>query len=183
MEAGTRGSGDESGGASGRSLRPARLRLTAVIAVAAAVAIVLWLALGGSSNESTPSGTPASGKSVAAVSEQGSADPRSGRCTARCTGRVRGVASQYELTQTSNGRIFVRYLPGGVKIGTGQRYPFVATFPFKDAYAGTASVAAEVDLGQDPGSWERRRLLSTFASDKRVRGLRRIELSDRGVRS
>jgi hypothetical protein len=123
------------------------VRVTAVIAVAVAVAIVLLLLLGGGSNNNQS--LPASGKKVAAVSEQGL------RTLANTLhGPIYWAGPQqrttYELTQTANGRIFVRYLPPGVKIGTSQRYPFVATFPFTGAYAGTAAVAARPDSVRIP---------------------------------
>ena len=41
----------------------------------------------------------------------------------------------YELTQTSNGNIYIRYLPAGVKVGAPAGYLTVATYPFPDALA------------------------------------------------
>jgi hypothetical protein len=42
---------------------------------------------------------------------------------------------KYELTQTSDGRIFVRYLPPDVEIGsTEARFTIVGTYPVKNAY-------------------------------------------------
>ena len=49
----------------------------------------------------------------------------------------------YELTQTPDGRIYVRYLPQGVKVGSRQRYLTVATYPLKNAYATTLSGAGQ----------------------------------------
>jgi hypothetical protein len=41
----------------------------------------------------------------------------------------------YELTRTSAGKVFVRYLPTGVKVGTKQStYLIVATYPFRKPY-------------------------------------------------
>ncbi|MDP9319255.1 MAG: hypothetical protein M3O94_09350, partial [Actinomycetota bacterium] len=51
----------------------------------------------------------------------------------------------YELTQTPDGRIYVRYLPAGVKIGSSQPYPTVATYPLQGAYATTSAAAAQPD--------------------------------------
>ena len=43
---------------------------------------------------------------------------------------------QYELTRTTAGKVFVRYLPVGVKAGTTQAtYLIVATYPFRNAFA------------------------------------------------
>jgi hypothetical protein len=42
---------------------------------------------------------------------------------------------RYELTRTSAGKVFVRYLPAGVKAGTTQStYLIVATYPFRKAF-------------------------------------------------
>jgi hypothetical protein len=42
----------------------------------------------------------------------------------------------YELTQTQNGSVFIRYLPPGVQVGADKPYLTVATYPFPGAYAG-----------------------------------------------
>ncbi len=47
----------------------------------------------------------------------------------------------YELTQTESGRVFVRYLPPGVEVGSSKPHPFVATFPVEDAFAVTTAEA------------------------------------------
>jgi hypothetical protein len=41
----------------------------------------------------------------------------------------------YELTQTSNGNVFIRYLPPGVNVGAPAGYLTVATYPFPNAFA------------------------------------------------
>jgi hypothetical protein len=41
----------------------------------------------------------------------------------------------YEVTQTPNGNVYVRYLPSGVKAGTGKPYLTVVTYPFPNALA------------------------------------------------
>ena len=48
----------------------------------------------------------------------------------------------YELTQTPDGRIYVRYLPHGVKVGTNVPYLTIGTYPLADAYAATKHAAA-----------------------------------------
>jgi hypothetical protein len=40
----------------------------------------------------------------------------------------------YELTQTPNGRVYVRYLPHGVALGASEPYLTVATYPFAGAF-------------------------------------------------
>lgn len=49
----------------------------------------------------------------------------------------------YELTQTPDGRVYVRYLPKGVEVGSSQAYLTVATYPLTGAYATTSSAAAQ----------------------------------------
>ena len=41
----------------------------------------------------------------------------------------------YEVTQTANGKIYVRYLPSGVDVGSSKPYLTVATYPFPGTYA------------------------------------------------
>ncbi len=48
----------------------------------------------------------------------------------------------YELTKGQDGRIYVRYLPAGVAVGSGKPYLTVATYPFRGAYAALAQKAA-----------------------------------------
>ncbi len=56
----------------------------------------------------------------------------------------------YELTQLPSGRVFIRYLPSGTKIGDPRpRFLTVATYPFQGAYAALAKMAkdsARIDL-------------------------------------
>jgi hypothetical protein len=49
----------------------------------------------------------------------------------------------YELTRTPDGRIYVRYLPAGVKVGVAQPYLTVATYPLSKAFAATRTAAAK----------------------------------------
>jgi hypothetical protein len=58
----------------------------------------------------------------------------------------------YELTQTSNGRTYVRYLPTGVKAGSKTRYLTIGTYPLQNALAATkaaakGSGAVAIDVG------------------------------------
>jgi len=61
----------------------------------------------------------------------------------------------YELTQTPDGRIYLRYLPSGTPVGTAERFLTVGTYPLAKAFAVTGRLAAEasavrVDAG--PGA-------------------------------
>jgi hypothetical protein len=52
----------------------------------------------------------------------------------------------YEVTQTANGRIYVRYLPPGVKAGDKRAsFVVVATYPLKNAYAATQAAAQRLN--------------------------------------
>lgn len=51
--------------------------------------------------------------------------------------------STYELTTTAAGRVYVRYLRAGVRVGIARRYLTVATYPLKDAFATTTEAARE----------------------------------------
>jgi hypothetical protein len=48
----------------------------------------------------------------------------------------------YELTETPDGRVYVRYLPHGVKVGSRNPYLTVATYPLQNAYTVTSQAAA-----------------------------------------
>jgi hypothetical protein len=49
---------------------------------------------------------------------------------------------RYELRRTSNGNVYIRYLPPGAKVGTpAALYLVVATYPFDGAYAALQKVA------------------------------------------
>ncbi len=48
----------------------------------------------------------------------------------------------YELTKTADGRVFIRYLPRGVQVGTKRKLLTIATYPLKDAYAITSRGAS-----------------------------------------
>jgi hypothetical protein len=49
----------------------------------------------------------------------------------------------YELTQTPDGRVYVRYLPSGVGVGAPQPYLTVGTYPVANAYATTKAAAKQ----------------------------------------
>ena len=40
----------------------------------------------------------------------------------------------YQLTETKNGNIYVRYLPRGVAVGARRDYTTIATYPYRAAY-------------------------------------------------
>src|SRR5262249_5784573 len=49
----------------------------------------------------------------------------------------------YELTRTSGGQIYIRYLPPGVRVGSPSTYLTIATYPFPGALAALQAVAKQ----------------------------------------
>jgi hypothetical protein len=56
-------------------------------------------------------------------------------------GKEAGVT--YELTQTPDGRVYVRYLPAGAKVGSDKPYLTVGTYPVRNAYTTTMAAAKQ----------------------------------------
>jgi hypothetical protein len=49
--------------------------------------------------------------------------------------------AKYELSRLSDGRVYVRYLPKGVKVGAQQPLPTVGTYPVNDPFAAVQAIA------------------------------------------
>ena len=114
--------------------RDPRVRVGAVVAVAVLVALGVWLLVRNNDNGGN-SGAVATGPSIGPM--------------AASQDRLRQLAGQeghdiywvgpevnttYELTRTSAGRIFVRYLPKGVPVGVDKAdYTIVGTYPVPNA--------------------------------------------------
>jgi hypothetical protein len=47
----------------------------------------------------------------------------------------------YELSELSDGRIYVRYLPKGVEVGAQEAFPTVGTYPVQDAFSAVKVIA------------------------------------------
>jgi hypothetical protein len=111
----------------------------ALIAVVAAIAFIVWLAVGCGSSKSSSTTTTAQTSTVAAISAR-AATRAELRALAVQVGHpiywVGPASNQvYELTRTASDQIFVRYLPHGVQPGTKKAaYTFVGTYPFTGAY-------------------------------------------------
>jgi len=100
-----------------------------VIALAVVGGIILWLALRNTNNSSTTSVAKATAVTVNQI-----------RTLAASVGHpVFWVGPEkgytYELTRTSNGSIYIRYLPPGEHVGAKKPYLTVATYPFPGAFA------------------------------------------------
>ncbi len=129
-------------------VRRPKVRVGAVIAVAIAAAFLVWLLVrendDSSSNATTTTQTPA------AISPR-AVTPAALRALSDEAGHsVYWVGPRrnrtYELTRTSSGRIFVRYLTPGAPIGNrSARFTIVGTYPSPDA------LEVLQDLSEQPG--------------------------------
>jgi hypothetical protein len=110
-------------------------RIGALIVIALAVGVVIWLARRDNGNSSST---------------------KAGNVTAVSVGQIRTLAASvahpvfwvgpkkgftYELTRETNGTILIRYLPQGVKIGSKKPYLAVATYPFPGAFPAIQNAA------------------------------------------
>lgn len=131
------------------SLRIPHLRIGALVAIALAAFFVGWLAMnrGGDDVKAAPGSGPtaASESDLRAVAESSShpvywAGPRDGQT--------------YEVTRTTDGRVYVRYLPAGTEVGDpGAEFLTVGTYPRKGAFAelqraAKAEGAVSLELGE-----------------------------------
>jgi hypothetical protein len=132
--------------------RQGPIRIGAVAALALAVAFVVWLLVRGNDN-STPK--PAASPTSPATQPKTVAKPvRTFGPVAATVAKLRVVAHAkpvywagpkqgvtYELTQTSNGRTYIRYLPQGVRVGSRKNVRFVGTYAVPNAYKALRTAA------------------------------------------
>jgi hypothetical protein len=117
----------------------ARVRLGAIIAIAVAAGFVAWVVIGSeddspSTSANPPAAVAAPGTGPAALSVSGLSNfARSVDQPIYWAGPRPGHT--YELTQTSNGNVYVRYLPPGVQGGAkGSNFLIVVTYPYNKAF-------------------------------------------------
>jgi hypothetical protein len=119
-----------------RSLaRRSETRIAAVVALAVAAGVIVWVVARGDDNSSRkpPSARAVSAPELAALQARV-------RHPVYWAGPKRGFT--YELTRTRGGQIYVRYLPGGVPIGANQpKYLTIGTYPLKNALASVRAIA------------------------------------------
>ena len=135
------------GTSAGRN-RQAPIRIGAVVALALAVAFIVWLVVRGD-DSTTPSATIRTATTSTKPPREflTAATPAKLRTLARASGHPiywagRRANVTYELTQTTDGRIYIRYLPKGVRVGS--RNPsvlFVGTYPVENAHAAIKKAA------------------------------------------
>jgi hypothetical protein len=127
------------------------LRVGAVVLVAVAAAIVVWLVVRNDEDQNTgttqpstqPSTTTAAPSSVVRASRQRLARlSQLKRRPIYWAGPEQNM--KLELTQTASGRIYLRYLPLNVKIGDRRgRYLIVGTYPVRNAYQAIQKAVGE----------------------------------------
>jgi hypothetical protein len=115
------------------SQRPG-LRVGAIVAIAVAAAIVVWLVV-----RNGDSGGSAKTPHVTAIPAVSATSGRLHDLSVEAGRPVYWLGprgdSTYELTRTTLDRIYVRYLPSGVAVGTKDaKYPLVGTYPVDNAY-------------------------------------------------
>jgi hypothetical protein len=132
-----------------------RFGLGAVIALALLIGFIAWLVIDRNST-STPSAQVAAATPAAATPAVGAVGSHLGPIGATAgelATFAKGMKSPvywagpqngytYELTQTTSGKVFVRYLPTGVKVGDPKAsYLIVATYPYPKAFNALKNVA------------------------------------------
>ena len=125
--------------------RRSNVRVGAIVAVAIAVAFVVWLIVrGGDSNTaSTTTNGQAVGPVATTEDELRSLSDELGH-PLYWAGPI--PDQTYELTRTSDNRVFIRYLPKGVPVGIRQAaYTIVGTYPVDNAYKVLKTLAKKPD--------------------------------------
>lgn len=124
------------------TLKP--VRLGAVAAAVIGVALLAWLVLGGDDDEGSQANEPQAVSIEELQEEAGSrqvpvywAGPQAG--------------TTYELTETSDGSVYVRYLPEDAEIGDpSPDFLTVATYPLENGYARVLAAAEEKGAETEP---------------------------------
>jgi hypothetical protein len=118
-----------------------RLRLGAIVALAVLAGFVAWLIFKGDDNKVD---VPARAPAVAASYSQLQALPGQVGHDVYWAGKKTGYT--YELTQTSQGNTFVRYLPASAAVGDPRpNFLTVGTYPGRDAYTSLKKLSTKPD--------------------------------------
>jgi hypothetical protein len=118
-----------------------RIRYASIAAVLALAALVAWLAVSGGGGASKPTVAPTPQPLTVSTSglerlQQLLKQP------IYWLGEEAGVG--YEFTQTPNRRVYLRYLPEGVKPGASGSYRTVGTYPMANAFAVTKQASLKL---------------------------------------
>jgi hypothetical protein len=126
------------------------VRVGAVVAIALAAGFIAWF-LATRNDDAAPI-RASSGASGPAL-DKGDTVPINAQGLRALAGALKqpiywaGTKPGYrlELTRVNDGRLYVRYLPRGVKLGTKKALLTIGTYPLDNAYQTTASVASRGD--------------------------------------
>jgi hypothetical protein len=126
-----------------RHSRTTTFRIGAVVVLAVAVGIGLWLALRGNGSSSAPPSTATTVTNAPPVR----ISPKALKTLAGFGIPIYWAGTRpgttYEMTKTADNRVYIRYLPSGVPIGTKTPYLTIGTYPLKHAFSVTAKLARE----------------------------------------
>jgi hypothetical protein len=127
------------------------VQIGAAIAVALAIAFIVWLIVRGGGSSNSKATTTGQTSTVQAVAPKAASQDELRALAVQLGHPIYWVGSEpnhtYELTVTSSGRIFVRYLPKGVQPGTkSAKYGFVGTYPFNGPYHALQQLAKQGDV-------------------------------------
>jgi hypothetical protein len=123
--------------------RLSSVRIGAVVAIAIAAAFVIWLVVRGNDNSSDKTTTTGTTETTAAEQKPVgpiAATPGSLRALSASSGKPiywvgPRAGTTYEFTRTAGGRVYVRYLPHGAKIGNrSAAFTIVGTYPTPNAH-------------------------------------------------
>lgn len=144
MDSRVESKGERSTRSASRWRRPP-VRLGAVIAIAAAAGVVAFLLLrdddsGSSSTPEAAQPNPAASIRAPRLVSLGTLTNRGADQPIYWAGRLPGRT--YELTEAPDGsRIYVRYLPRGVPVGSRKAYLTIATYRLPNAFAATEAAS------------------------------------------
>lgn len=120
--------------------RLSSVRIGAVVAIALGAAFVIWLLVRNNDNSSSTSKTTstATTRRTQAIGPVAASTAALRTLSAKSKNPIYWVGPRpgqtYELTRTASGRVYVRYLPAGAKVGNrSAAYTIVGTYPTPDA--------------------------------------------------
>lgn len=116
-----------------RFARP-RVRLGAVVAVAAAAAFIAWAALGSRGGDSSSTATTDAERTGPVALSASGLTTLVGALNQPIYWLGPTPNNLYELTQEGDGTVYVRYLPSGVDAGDRRPFRTIGTYPMADAY-------------------------------------------------
>jgi hypothetical protein len=138
------GGGHPRARAARKPLRQRHARIGAAIALVTAAGLIAWVVVShtGSSTSRSASADVRSGHvgpmAVSPAALKGLSNAF--REPIYWMGPKRGFT--YELTRTSDGKLYVRYLPRGVRVGVkGSEYTIIVTYPFPGSFAALENAA------------------------------------------